>query len=54
MYIAAIAARRDEAAKDPEEAFVKGLRAFLAAHPGEVEAQLDLALMIMRGFTAPR
>jgi tetratricopeptide (TPR) repeat protein len=53
MYIAAIAARRDEAAKDPEEAFVKGLRALLAAHPGEVEAQLDLALMIMRGFTLP-
>jgi hypothetical protein len=53
MYIAAIAARRDENAKDPEEAFVKGLRALLAAHPGQVEAQLDLALMIMRGFTMP-
>ena len=53
MYIAAIAARRDADAKDPEEAFVKGLRALLAAHPGEVEAQLDLALMIMRGFTEP-
>jgi tetratricopeptide (TPR) repeat protein len=53
MYIAAIAARRDETAKDPEEAFVKSLRALLAAHPGEVEAQLDLALMIMRGFTLP-
>ena len=53
MYIAAIAARRDPDAKDPEEAFVKGMRALLAAHPGEVEAQLDLALMIMRGFTLP-
>ncbi|HKA00385.1 MAG TPA: hypothetical protein VKE70_27930 [Candidatus Solibacter sp.] len=53
MYIAAIAARRDVNAKDPDEAFVKGLRALLAAHPGEVEAQLDLALMIMRGFTLP-
>jgi len=53
LYIAAIAARRDPAAKDPEEAFVKGLRALLAAHPGEVEAELDLALMIMRGFTQP-
>ncbi|MGA2195991.1 MAG: hypothetical protein ABSH40_12050, partial [Bryobacteraceae bacterium] len=41
MYIAAIAARRDPDAKDPEEAFVKGLRALLATHPGEVEAELD-------------
>jgi tetratricopeptide (TPR) repeat protein len=53
MYIAAIAARRNPEAKDPEEAFVKSLRALLAAHPGEVEAELDLALMIMRGFTQP-
>jgi hypothetical protein len=53
MYIAAVASRRDPDAKDPEEAFVKGMRALLAAHPGEVEAQLDLALMIMRGFTLP-
>jgi tetratricopeptide (TPR) repeat protein len=53
MYIAAVAARRDPNAKDPEEAFVKGMRALLAAHPGEVEAELDLALMIMRGFTLP-
>ncbi len=53
MYIAAIAARRNPEAKDAEEAFVKSLRALLAAHPGEVEAELDLALMIMRGFTQP-
>lgn len=53
MYIAAIAARRDPNAKDPEEAFVKGTRALLAAYPGEVEAELELALMIMRGFTTP-
>jgi len=53
MYIAAVAARRDPNAKDPEEAFVKGTRALLAAHPDEVEAELDLALMIMRGFTLP-
>ena len=53
MYVAAVAARRDAEAKDPEEAFVKGMRALLAAHPDEVEAQLDLALMIMRGFTLP-
>ncbi len=53
MYVAAIAARRDPASQDPDEAFVKKLRALLAAHPGEVEAQLDLALMIMRGFSLP-
>jgi tetratricopeptide (TPR) repeat protein len=53
MYIAAIAARRDAEAKAPEEAFVKKLRELLAAHPEEVEAELDLSLMIMRGFTLP-
>ncbi len=53
MYIAAVAARRNPEAKDPEEAFVKELRNLLASHPGEVEAELDLALMIMRGFTTP-
>jgi tetratricopeptide (TPR) repeat protein len=51
LYIAAIAARRDPNAKDPEEAFVRGNRAVLAKYPDEVEAQLDLALMIMRGFS---
>jgi tetratricopeptide (TPR) repeat protein len=53
LYIAAVAARREAAAKDPEEAFVKGMRALLAKYPDEVEAQLDLALMIMRGFSLP-
>src|SRR5450432_1257398 len=53
LYIAAVAARRDPNAKEPEEAFVKGMRALLAAYPDEVEAQLDLALMIMRGFSLP-
>ncbi len=53
MYIAAVAARRDANAKDGDEDFVKGLRVLLAAHPDEVEAQLDLALMIMRGFSLP-
>ncbi len=51
LYIAAVAARRDPNAKDPDEAFVHGTRALLAQHPDEVEAQLDLALMIMRGFS---
>ena len=53
MYIAAVAARRDPNAKDPEETFVKGMRELLAKYPDEVEAQLDLALMIMRGFSLP-
>ena len=53
MYIAAVAARRDPQANDPEEAFVAGMRSLLAKSPGEVEAQLELALMIMRGFTLP-
>jgi tetratricopeptide (TPR) repeat protein len=52
-YIAAVAARRDPSAKDPEEAFVTETRALLARYPDEVEAQLDLALMIMRGFSLP-
>ncbi len=52
LYVAAIAARRDPNEKDPDEAFVRGTRALLAKYPDEVEAQLDLALMIMRGFSA--
>src|SRR5205085_1823955 len=51
LYIAAVAARRDPAAKEPEEAFVKKTRALLQRYPDEVEAQLELALMIMRGFS---
>jgi tetratricopeptide (TPR) repeat protein len=53
LYVAAVAARRDAAAKEPEEAFVKGMRTLLAKYPEEVEAQLELALMVMRGFTLP-
>ena len=54
LYIAAIAARRDEKAKDQDEAFVRALRALVAKYPDEVEAKIDLALMIMRGFHAAR
>ena len=39
MYIASIAARRDEKAKDQDEAFVRGLRALVAKYPKEVEAK---------------
>jgi tetratricopeptide (TPR) repeat protein len=53
QYAAAIAARRDPQAKDADEAFVRKLRELVAAHPDEVEAQLELALTIMRGFTLP-
>jgi len=51
LYVAAVAARRDAESKDPDEGFVKGMRAVLAKYPGETEAQLDLALMIKRGFS---
>ena len=51
LYIAAVAARRDPAVKDPEDAFVKKTRALLTRYPDEIEAQLELALMIMRGFS---
>ncbi len=53
LYVASIAARRNPASKDPEEDFVKGLRAVLVKYPEDIEAQLDLSLMIMRGFTTP-
>lgn len=51
LYVAAVAARRDKDAKDPEEAFVQGMRALLAKYPDEVEAKLDLSLIVMRGFS---
>ncbi len=50
LYVAAVAARRDKHARDPEEAFVQGMRNVLAKYPNEVEAKLDLSLMVMRGF----
>jgi tetratricopeptide (TPR) repeat protein len=53
LYVASIAARRSADSKDPEEDFVKGLRAVLIKYPSDIEAQLDLSLMVMRGFTTP-
>lgn len=53
MYIASVAARRDEKAKDQDEAFVRELRSLVAKYPKEIEARSYLALMIMRGFTLP-
>ena len=51
MYITAVVARRNTAAKDRDEDFVKSTRALLAKYPNEVEAQLYLALTIMRGYS---
>ena len=51
MYIAAISARRT--AKDPDDAYIAGLRALVAKYPHEVEAKLYLALHLMRGYELP-
>jgi len=53
MYIAAIAARRLPSAKDPNDAYIDGLRAIVAKYPQEVDARLFLALHLMRGFELP-
>lgn len=53
LYVSSIAARRNAETKDPDEDFVKGLRAVLAKYPEDIEGQLDLSLMVMRGFTTP-
>lgn len=53
MYIAAIAARRDRKAADPDQAYIDALRAIAARYPGEVEARAYLALHLMRGYTLP-
>jgi tetratricopeptide (TPR) repeat protein len=53
LYIAAIAARRDPAVTDHDDAYIRGLRAILAASSNEVEAKTYLALHLMRGFTTP-
>jgi tetratricopeptide (TPR) repeat protein len=54
LYIQAIAARRDPKVKDPDQAYVKALRALLAQYPQEIEAKAYLALHLMRGFTLPQ
>jgi tetratricopeptide (TPR) repeat protein len=53
LYIAAVMARRNPRTKNPDEDFVKGLRAVLAKAPDDVEAKTYLALMLMRGFRLP-
>jgi tetratricopeptide (TPR) repeat protein len=54
MYIASIAGRRlTPQGVDPDEAYIKGLKAILAKNPKEVEAKTILALHTMRGYTLP-
>lgn len=53
LYIAAVAARRDPKSKNPDEGYIRGLRAILAHDPSEVEAKTHLALHLMRGFSTP-
>jgi tetratricopeptide (TPR) repeat protein len=53
LYIAAIAARLDPISKDPDEGYIRGLRAILAQYPKEIEAKSYLALHRMRGFELP-
>jgi tetratricopeptide (TPR) repeat protein len=51
LYIASIVARRTSAA--PDDDYIKGLRAIVAAYPNEVEPKTYLALHLMSGFTKP-
>ncbi len=53
MYIASVAARRIPSSKDPNDAYIEGLRALIAKYPKEVEARLFLSLHVMRGFELP-
>jgi tetratricopeptide (TPR) repeat protein len=53
LYIDAVAARRLETKREPEDVFVEKLRVLLAKYPKEVEARTYLALFLMRGFTMP-
>jgi tetratricopeptide (TPR) repeat protein len=53
LYVAAIVARRIPNGKDPNEAYIEGLRAVLAKYPQEVEARTFLSLHLMRGYTLP-
>lgn len=51
LYIASIVARRTSS--HPDEDYIKGLRALVAAYPDQVEARSYLALHLMSGFTKP-
>jgi len=51
MYINSIVARRQS--NNPDDDYIRGLRAIVAQHPDEVEAKLYLALHLMRGYSLP-
>jgi tetratricopeptide (TPR) repeat protein len=53
LYIESIVARRDPNSRNPDEAYIQGLRAIVAQYPDEVEAKTYLALHLMRGFDLP-
>ena len=54
MYITALQARRFPAqGADPDEGYIRGLKALIAKYPEQVDAKLFLALHTMRGFTLP-
>ena len=53
LYIAAIVARREAAAKDAEAGYLQALRDLLRTHPKEVEAKSFLALGLMSGYAPP-
>jgi tetratricopeptide (TPR) repeat protein len=53
LYIASIAGRRIPGSKDPNDAYIDGLRAVIAKYPNEVEAKTFLALHLMRGYELP-
>jgi len=52
-YIAAVAARRDIAQRDPNAGYVRALRELVRRFPGEVEGRSYLALHLMSGFETP-
>ena len=53
LYIASVAGRRIPGSKDPNDAYIDGLRAVIAKYPNEVEAKTFLALHLMRGYELP-
>lgn len=53
LYIDSIVARRDPKSKNPDDAYIQGLRAITEQYPDEVEARTFLALHLMRGFDLP-
>ena len=53
LYIASVAGHRLPGPKNPDDAYIEGLRAVMAKYPKEVEARTFLALHLMRGFVRP-